>query len=127
MQRFLLDTHTLLWWLGDNPALNAKAKTAINNGQNKIYVSAATTWEASIKKSLGKLTAPDDLDSIIEAERFIKLPISLYHSQVAGQLPTIHRDPFDRMLVAQAQIEGLILVTGDLNIMKYRVRTMDAK
>jgi PIN domain nuclease of toxin-antitoxin system len=113
--------------LEDNLLLNSKVKTAITNGRNQIYVSAVSTWETSIKKALGKLEAPDDLDSIVEDERFLKLPISLYHGQIAGQLPGIHRDPFDRMLVAQAQVEGLVLVTGDPHIMKYSVKLMNAK
>ncbi|MFZ1201169.1 MAG: type II toxin-antitoxin system VapC family toxin, partial [Desulfobacterales bacterium] len=103
MLKLLLDTHVLLWWLEDSPLLNTKAKETISKGQNQVYVSAATTWEASIKKSLGKLEAPDDLDGIIKDERFLELPISCYHGQLAGHLPPIHRDPFDRMLVAQAQ------------------------
>ena len=127
MLKLLLDTHVLLWWLEDNALLNAKAKATIIKGQNQVYVSAATTWEASIKKSLGKLKAPDDLDGIIKDERFLELPISCYHGQLAGQLPPIHRDPFDRMLIAQAQAEGLTLLTGNLNIMKYSVRTMNAR
>lgn len=98
-----------------------------SKGQNQVYVSAATTWEASTKKSLGKPKAPDDHDGIIKDERFLELPISCYHSHLAGLLPPIHRDPFDRMLVAQVQAEGLTLLTGDLNIRKYSVRKMNAR
>ena len=127
MSKLLLVTHTLLWWLEDSPLLNQKARAEIQNGRNLVYVSAATTWEASIKKALGKLTAPKDLDIIIKNERFLSLPISLYHGQIAGQLPPLHRDPFDRMLVAQAQVEDLVLVTGDKNIMKYDIRILKAK
>ena len=96
MKRLLLDTHVLLWWLAHDPALGPETQKAIRDAQNEVYVSAATTWEASIKKALGKLEAPDDLDRIVEEERFLKLPISLYHGQMAGQLPAYHRDPFDR-------------------------------
>lgn len=127
MKRLLLDTHSLLWWLSDNQSLGSKAKAAIINGKNQVYVSAASTWEAAIKKALGKLEAPNDLDSIIDDERFLKLPISLYHGQIAGQLPPHHRDPFDRMLVAQAQSEGLIIVSADSDITRYDVRVMNAK
>ena len=126
MQRLLLDTHVLLWWLSHDPALGPAAHQAIRDAQNEVYVSAATTWEASIKKALGKLEAPDDLDRIVEEERFLKLPISLYHGQMAGQLPAYHRDPFDRMLVAQAQAEGLTIVTADRNIPRYGVCTLPA-
>lgn len=126
MKRLLLDTHVLLWWLAHDPALGSAAYQAIRDARNDVYVSAATTWEASIKKALGKLEAPDDLDRIVEEERFLKLPISLYHGQVAGLLPPYHRDPFDRMLVAQAQAEGLTVVTADRNIPRYGVRTLPA-
>lgn len=126
MKRLLLDTHVLLWWLAYDPALGAQAYGAIRDARNDVYVSAATTWEASIKKALGKLEAPDDLDRIVDQERFLKLPISLYHGQMAGQLPPYHRDPFDRMLIAQAQAEGLILVTADPHIPRYGVQTLPA-
>ncbi len=122
MQRFLLDTHALLWWLNDSPQLGPRCKEIIGNERNQIFVSAATTWEISIKIALGKLIAPEDMDSIVEDEGFSKLPISLYHGQLAGSLPAHHRDPFDRMLIAQAQAEGLILITADENIPLYNLR-----
>lgn len=122
MQRFLLDTHALLWWLTDSPQLGPRCKEIIGNERNQIFVSAATTWEISIKIALGKLIAPEDMDSIVEDEGFSKLPISLYHGQLAGSLPAHHRDPFDRMLIAQAQAEGLILITADENIPLYNLR-----
>ncbi len=127
MQRFLLDTHVLLWWLADSPQLGRRCKEKISNGRNQIFVSAATTWEISIKIGLNKLTAPEDMDSIVEDEGFDKLPISLYHGQLAGSLPNLHRDPFDRMLIAQAQAEGLILMTGDGYIAQYNLRVRDAR
>ena len=121
MQRFLLDTHVLLWWLDGSPELGPRCKELIADQRNQVYVSAATTWEISIKKALGKLEAPDDIDSIVEDEGFSKLPISLYHGQLAGSLPMLHRDPFDRMLIAQSQAEGLILMTSDNNIGLYNL------
>lgn len=121
MQRFLLDTHVLLWWLDDSAELGPRCRELIADQRNQIYISAATTWEISIKKALGKLEAPDDIDMIVEDEGFSKLPISLYHGQLAGSLPMLHRDPFDRMLIAQAQAEGLILMTSDGNIGQYNV------
>ncbi len=124
MKRLLLDTHVFLWWLSDAPSLGANAKAAICEGANEIYISAATTWEISIKQALGKLEAPDDIDSIVEEERFLKLPISLYHGQMAGLLPPHHKDPFDRMLVAQAQAEGLTIVTTDQIVHKYGVQVL---
>lgn len=127
MKRLLLDTQVFLWWLENSQSLGAKAKEAIKNGRNEVYVSAATTWEISIKKALGKLQAPGDMDTIVEEERFLKLPISLYHGQMAGFLPSIHRDPFDRILIAQAQAEGLMLITSDGNFSRYGIRIMDAR
>lgn len=121
MQRFLLDTHVLLWWLDGAQELGPRCKELIADQRNQVYVSAATTWEISFKKALGKLEAPDDIDSIVEDEGFSKLPISLYHGQLAGSLPMLHRDPFDRMLIAQAQAEGLILMTSDNNIGQYNL------
>ncbi len=95
--------------------------------RNHVYVSAASAWEISINKALGKLTAPDDIDVIVEERGFEKLPISLFHGDQAEALPDHHKDPFDRMLVAQAQSEGLVLVTSDEKMSRYGVRTMKAR
>ena len=127
MQRFLLDMHVLLWWLSDDPRLGVKCRALISDGRNQVFVSAATTWEMSIKAAIGKLKAPEDMDAVVEDEGFDKLPISLYHGQLAGSLPPLHQDPFDRMLIAQAQAEGLILITADDNIRQYSLRTCDAR
>ena len=127
MKRLLLDTHVFLWWLSDDPQLGKAARVAISEPRNQVYVSAVSTWEVSIKKLSGKLSAPDDLDAVVEEEGFNKLPISLFHGDQAGLLPQQHKDPFDRMLVAQAQSEGLIIVTNDKMIRQYSIRTMDAK
>jgi PIN domain nuclease of toxin-antitoxin system len=127
MQRFLLDTHVLLWWLADDSQLGQQCREVIADPRNEIFVSAVTTWEISIKSGIGKLEAPEDMDSIVEDEGFSKLPISLYHGQLAGSLPQLHRDPFDRMLIAQAQAEGLILVTADEHIVEYNIRVRDPR
>jgi len=127
VKRLLLDTHVLLWWLSDDPQLGESSRQAIANPRNPVYVSAASTWEVSIKKSIGKLTAPDDMDAIVEREGFEKLPITLFHGDQAGSLPELHKDPFDRMLIAQAQSEGLVIVTNDEKIIQYKIRTKDAK
>ena len=116
MKRLLLDTHVLLWWLCDDPQLGKSSRQIITNPKNQVYVSAASTWEISIKKSTGKLTAPEDMDAIVESEGFEKLPITLFHGDQAGSLPKLHKDPFDRMLIAQAQSEGLTIVTNDEKI-----------
>ena len=126
MKRLLLDTHALLWWLSDDAQLGEETRRAISNPRNQVYISAASTWEISIKKTIGKLSAPDDMDAIVEDEGFDKLPITLFHGEQAGLLPEYHKDPFDRMLIAQAQSEGLIIVTNDEKIARYNIRTMDA-
>lgn len=126
MKRLLLDTHTLLWWLSDNSALGIRSREAIMEPRNEVYVSAATTWEISIRRMIGKLDAPNDMDSIVEDEGMLKLPITLFHGEQAGALPEIHKDPFDRMLIAQAQAEGLIVVTADKIFQQYKIRLMRA-
>lgn len=127
MKRLLLDTHVLLWWLTDSEELGTKAKEAIADPNNQVYVSAASTWEISIKRSLGKLQAPDDMSRFIEEEGFTSLPITPYHGDQAGQLPDLHKDPFDRMLIAQAQAEGLVIITHDEAVTQYPVRVLRAK
>jgi PIN domain nuclease of toxin-antitoxin system len=111
----------LLWWLGDNKALSMKARRAIRDARNTVFVSAATAWEMSIKQALGKLQAPDDLADALAANRFHPLPITIAHATAAGRLPRHHDDPFDRMLVAQAHAEQLTLVTHDPHIGRYGV------
>ncbi len=117
----LLDTHALLWWLSDDPALKAEARQAIGQASNTIYVSAASAWEISIKKALGKLDAPNDLHAALLANDFEALPITLIHATSAGQLPRHHDDPFDRMLIAQARAEQLTLVTHDTIFRAYGI------
>lgn len=127
MRRLLLDTHAFLWWLSDDPSLGTDARQMIGEPRNQVLVSAASIWEISIKQAKGMLEAPEDLEALVEDEGFTKLPISLFHGQQAGKLPEIHRDPFDRMLIAQAQAEGLELVTADGIIPQYGVRVVSAK
>ncbi len=124
MQRLLLDTHALLWALDDDDALDEAARNAIVDPRNDVFVSAISIWEISIKRSLGKLKAPGDLISAVEASGFQELAVTFVHADHAGNLPPHHRDPFDRMLVAQAQVEGLTIVTHDRVIAKYGVRTL---
>jgi PIN domain nuclease of toxin-antitoxin system len=122
----LLDTHVLLWWLEDPRKLSRQAKKAIQDGANRVYVSAAVAWEIAIKKSLGKLDAPDDLEAMLDSNRFLSLPVTIPHALAVLGLPEHHRDPFDRMLVAQALHEGFRLVTRDQEIAKYGVATIIA-
>lgn len=122
----LLDTHVFLWWCADNPSLSVGACQAINEGEQDVFVSAATVWEITIKQSLGKLKAPANLTEVLVTNDFLALPISIEHAVSAGELPAHHRDPFDRMLIAQARLEGLTLVTRDANIGKYDVPILRA-
>lgn len=117
----LLDTHALLWWLSDAPALKAEARETIAEASGVVYVSAASAWEISIKKALGKLDSPDDLQAALVASHFQSLPITIVHATNAGQLPRHHDDPFDRMLIAQAQAEQLTLVTHDTMFRPYGI------
>ncbi|WP_199636590.1 type II toxin-antitoxin system VapC family toxin [Serratia sp. PAMC26656] len=127
MRRLLLDTHALLWWLVDNASLGPLTRNLIADPNNLVYVSTASVWEISIKQALGKLPVPEDIFDIIEAEDFLSLPIVAFHSQQAGQLPQHHGDPFDRMLIAQSQAEGLTLITADGVFPQYGIRVFDAR
>lgn len=123
----LLDTHALIWWQAhDPPMLSARAYDAIADPGNTVFVSAASVWEIAIKRALDKLDVPGDVLEAIEANGFRELPMTAFHAEQAGSLPLHHTDPFDRMLIAQAQAEGLILVTRDANISRYGIRTLTA-
>lgn len=126
MQRLLLDTHVFLWWLLDDPRLGPEARAMITIPDNLVFVSAATGWEIGIKRALGKLLAPLDLEREVERNGFAPLPITFFHGEQAGALPQHHRDPFDRVLIAQAQAEGLLLVTADNHFSAYGIRTFPA-
>ncbi|MFO1433114.1 MAG: type II toxin-antitoxin system VapC family toxin [Candidatus Competibacteraceae bacterium] len=117
--KLLLDTHVLLWWLDDNPMLTEAVRTAVGERHATVFVSAATVWEIAIKQAIGKLETPGDLEAAIAASRFEPLPITFSHAVAAGKLPRHHDDPFDRMLIAQSQIERLTLVTHDKRLGAY--------
>lgn len=125
--RLLLDTHVLLWWLADDRRLGQQARALIAAADNTVYVSAASAWEISIKRALGKLKAPASLDSTIEDAGFEKLAIEFKHGERAGALPPLHNDPFDRMLIAQALLEELVLVTADKYFTGYGVQLAPAQ
>lgn len=127
MRKLLLDTHAFLWWLDGDDQLGESAIGLISDESNEVYVSAATSWEISIKCNKGLLVAPEDIDGAIDKVGFSKLSISVFHGQQAGNLPEHHKDPFDRMLIAQAQAEGLEILTCDSVFPKYGVRLIDAK
>jgi PIN domain nuclease of toxin-antitoxin system len=113
--KYLLDTHALIWWLNDSPELSAAARAAVASEANEIYVSAASAWEITTKHRLGKLALADRLAANVEArvlqERFIPLPVTMAHAEAGGRLEAPHKDPFDRLLIAQAVLEDLTLVS----------------
>jgi PIN domain nuclease of toxin-antitoxin system len=118
---FLIDTHILLWWATENTKLSKKNKAIIDSPHNTIIVSAATIWELTIKKNKGLLTIPDDLMERLFEANIQVLPITAQHALFIENLPVIHNDPFDRMLIAQSIIEGATLITADKNIHHYKV------
>jgi PIN domain nuclease of toxin-antitoxin system len=126
--RALLDAHALLWWGTDDDRLSASARTVLADGTNELYVSVASIWELAIKHHKGDLELPREvgvfIDERLRRNRWSSLPIDQRHVIRVAELPTIHRDPFDRMLVAQAQIEGMPIVTTDAAITRYDVETI---
>ena len=122
--QLLLDTHALIWWLNNNPTLCGKARKAIADPDNIVFVSAASAWEIAIKKSLGKLQAPDDLSIQVKEKRFTPLAISIDHALTVEELPLHHQDPFDRILIAQAMCENLTIITRDRKFESYEVKTI---
>ncbi len=127
VQRLLLDTHVLIWALEENERLGRSLTDTITDCRNDVFVSVVSAWEIAIKRSTGKIQSPDNLAGAVEGLGFAQLPVTFYHAEQAGSLPLIHRDPFDRMLIARAQAEGLVLVTNDAKIGRYGVRTMAAQ
>jgi len=118
--RLLLDTHVVLWWLAGDRRLPADVKELIDH-EPDVFMSSASIWEMSIKQAQGKLEGPDDLPERALSSGLGVLDISGRHGLAAGRLPPVHRDPFDRMLVAQAALEDLILVTADRQVQRYDV------
>ena len=121
----LLDTHAFLWWAVDSSRLSVHARRIIADGGNTLFFSAASGWELAIKVQLGKLKLPDRLERFVPSRMnrysFQVLPIQLSHALRAGSLPPLHRDPFDRMLVSQSQIDDLPILTADPLIRQYEV------
>lgn len=124
--RVLLDTHALLWWAADDPRLRPRARASIASEENECLVSLATCWELAIKARLGKLTLPAPAGRFVRDQvatnGFILLPIDLAHVEQVEGLPFHHRDPFDRLLAAQALVEDLVLVSADPVFRRYGVR-----
>ena len=125
--RLLLDTHVLIWWLAGDLLLSASAKAAIADPGNEAFVSAASAWEIATKSRIGKLpqaAALADLSGVLGGQGFVELPITVRHGQAAGSLPGPHRDPFDRMLIAQAVLVDLVLVSNEAVFDRYGVRRL---
>ncbi|MBE3587427.1 MAG: type II toxin-antitoxin system VapC family toxin [Thermoanaerobacteraceae bacterium] len=126
--RMLLDTPVFLWWITDNPQLSPLAREIIGSGENELFLSAASGWEMAIKAKLGKLQLPDGIHSFIADQlvinNFTALPIQMSHALHVYTLPDYHRDPFDRLLIAQAQVEDLPILTADQQIARYPVKVV---
>lgn len=117
----LLDTHAFIWWTAVDQRLAENVRAAIADSENRVVVSAVSVWEISIKRASGKLTFQHDILQVLTRTGFDTLDITPAHADTAGSLPLHHADPFDRLLIAQARMEGLVLVTQDRQILAYGV------
>ena len=128
MTGYILDTHALLWFVSGDPKLSPKAKSVIENADNEIALSSAAVWEISIKSQIGKIRLHKELDQLIseilQLYNFTPLAITIPHVIRVNSLPEIHRDPFDRVLVAQSIAENMPLITADPLIKKYKIKTI---
>lgn len=121
--KILLDTHALIWFLGDKPELSLRAKATIEHPDTETIVSVASLWEIAIKSNLGKLELPEPFEALfpdqLDMNGFIQLPVRMQHLYELERLPKLHRDPFDRLLIAQARMENLILISRDSHFLSY--------
>jgi len=122
--KLLLDTHAALWWLSDDERMGETAARHLSDSANQVLLSAAVVLEVAIKRSLGKLDAPGDLTPTLIGAGALPLPITVDHAAGVGELPWHHRDPFDRLLVAQASIEGAVILTRDDALRAYGIPTV---
>ena len=126
--RVLLDTHTFIWWLLDGPRLSDVARSILEDRANEVLLSATSAYEIAVKTARGRMTLPEPAESYVSSrlasEGFTPLPIQIAHAVRAGTLPPIHGDPWDRLLVAQAQVEGVPILTADPAIARYEVETI---
>lgn len=126
MAGYLLDTPVMLWWLAEPERLSAEATRVIADGASQLYFSAAGAWEMAIKKTLGRLEYPGNLPEVLAANRIEPLPVSVAHALAVADLPLHHRDPFDRIQIAQARLEGLTIVTRDPEFEAYEASIIRA-
>ena len=124
--RLLIDSHIALWWLAEDPSIGMLCKEHLRTA-DEVFFSAVTPWELGIKRALGKVSYPDGLARELTSSGFRELPVSAEHAERAPDLPLHHRDPFDRLLVAQAQAEALMLVSADRSLRPYDVEIIDAR
>jgi len=122
----LLDTHVLLWWLNNDSTLSDTARNAIADGSNAVFVSVVALWEIRIKEAIDKLALPETFEATLEAQPFLTLDVKARHVHALKDLPLLHRDPFDRLLITQAITEKLVLVTRDKTIARYNVPRLQA-
>ena len=124
--RLLLDTHVAFWWFNDAERVAGEARGALEDPSNVVWMSAASVWEMGLKHAAGRLEIPTPLDEAARWTGVFELAVTWAHARAASELPLLHGDPFDRMLVAQAQAENLVLVTRDPLVRQYDVATMPA-
>ncbi len=124
--KYLLDTHVFIWAMEGSKRLKKDIKNEISNSKNKIFVSVVTIWEISIKRSLKKLKTPFDIEAAIKKTDLQIIPIQITHALAVEKLPLHHKDPFDRILISQARVENLTLITSDQKIWKYNLKLLKA-
>ena len=126
--KLLLDTHALIWWLAGDGALSARAREAIEDEANSVAVSAASAMEVATKFRIGKLPGAallaQDFETIVAAQGFIELPITVRHARIAGEMNIAHKDPFDRLLIAQSQADGMVLVSNEALFDSFAVKRL---
>jgi len=126
--KVLMDTHTFLWWNLDDPQLSPTARAVISDSRNELFLSAASAWEIAIKAARGRLPLPEEPDAYIASRLTLHhiqaLPVHISHAAQVFHLPDLHRDPFDRLLVAQAQLEQMPILTSDADIRRYDIETI---
>jgi PIN domain nuclease of toxin-antitoxin system len=122
--RLLIDTHVLIWWREDSPRVSARVRQEITDPTNEICVSVVSLWEIVLKRSSGRLQFPDDLEQVVREESFTLVPIDYRHLRTAEGLAWFHRDPFDRMMIAQALAEGIPIATADRHFAAYGVQVV---
>lgn len=124
--RYLLDTHILIWWMSKNSKLSEKISNILRNPHNQLFISTASIWEIIIKRAKKRLKVPQDIEKALKTSGFQLLPMQLSHVLKIETLPPIHHDPFDRMLIAQSNVENLTLITSDQKFWQYKLNLLKA-